>query len=392
MLSKPLLCSTILTLSALATPALSQQELSYGQAADMGMSGEVLQAGAKLFEQAIADRELMGAVILVARRGKIVLHEAYGWRDKDRSLAMQKDSLFRMASNTKPVVATAVLQLIESGKVNLDDNMRAHISSFDNHRAAYITVRQLLSHTGGFRIQPLFFRPLVEKSFEKPSAPSLQIEVDRFAEVGAEVPPGTSYSYSNAGFNSLGAMIELRSDSALKNYLRSRIYEPLGMKDSCNHESDADHERMSAVFGREGKINWQPGDKPDFPFPRASGGMISTAWDYAIFCQMYLNQGVYGDQRILSSESVAEATKIQTAGVYSQAELTQRKSYYGLGWAVDREGVFSHSGSDGTAAWIDPERELIGLVFTQHPAGKNPREQFRRVVEAACEEEPSTSR
>lgn len=377
---------------SLGVPASGAQDvLTAGAASDVGMSEAVLRAGAGLFEDAVGRDDLKGVVLLVARRGTIVLHEAYGWRDPEKTRAMEKDSLFRMASNTKPVIAAAVLQLAGASQLDLDDNAREHLPSFDNHRGAFITIRQLLSHTSGLRIGPIFLRPLVEASDEHPDAPSLQVEVARFGEIGAEVQPGTSYRYSNPGFNTLGALIEVASEMPLKQYLRERIYAPLGMVDSGNHESDADHARMSCVFrrGRDGAwgIDWQPGDPPDYPFPRASGGMISTARDYAVFCQTFLNGGVYGGERILGEAAVAEATSPQTRHVYTEQELAERESFYGFGWRVTSEGVYSHGGSDGTFAWVDPSRQIIGIVFTQSPGGANPRDQFRRVVEAACHDE-----
>ena len=379
---------------SLAVPAAKAQDtLTPGAPAEVGMSEAVLRAGAGLFEQAVERDDLKGVVLLVARRGKIVLHEAYGWRDPGQTLPMNKDSLFRMASNTKPIIAAAVLQLIEAEKLELGDNVREHLPAFDNHRAAYVTIRQLLSHTSGLRIRPIFLRPLIGASDEHPDAPNLQLEVARFGDIGAEVPPGTSYRYSNPGFNTLGALIEVASGMPLKQYLRERIYEPLGMSDSCNHESDADHARMSTVFrrGRDESgwsVDWKPGDAPDYPFPRASGGMISTARDYAVFCQTYLYGGIYDGERILAERWVAEATRPQTLHVYDEEELRERESFYGFGWGVTTEGVFSHGGSDGTFAWVDPAKQIIGIVFTQSPGGGNPRRQFMRVVDAACYDEP----
>ncbi len=216
-------------LGALAcAPVVSQSTLRTGSPDEVGMSESILRSGITLFEEAVAADDLRGAVLLVARQGVIVLHEALGWRDVDRQEPMEKDTLFRMASNTKPVVAAAVITLVDYKKLGLDDNVRQHIASFDNHRSAYITLRQLLSHTGGLRIGPIFYRPLTARSADHPDAPSLQVEVDRFGEVGAEVIPGTSYSYSNPGFNTLGALIEIGSGSSLGDYLRQRIYEPLG--------------------------------------------------------------------------------------------------------------------------------------------------------------------
>jgi len=377
----------IATFCLLVATVTAQPKLEAGVPADVDMSAAVLDAGASLLRDAVEHDGLRGAVILVARRGRVVLHEAYGWRDEAKKIPMCRDSLFRMASNTKPVVATAILQLVEAGKLDLDDEVRKHLPSFDNPKARTITVRNLLAHTSGFRIRPIFIRPLLEKSDETPDAPSLRAEVRRFGRIGAKVEPGTSYAYSNAGYNTLGALVEVASGMPLKRYLSEKIYQPLGMKDSCNHESDADHDRMSAVFrgGGEGwRISWRPGGRPDYPFVRASGGMISTAWDYAIFCQAYLNGGIHAGQRLLESKTVRLATEPHTRSTFpAEVRDDPDRSFYGLGWKV-RRGVFSHGGSDGTHAWVDPHRELIGIVFTQSPGGKNPREQFARVVHAAC--------
>jgi len=119
-----------------------------------------------------------------------------------------------------------------------------------------------------------------------------------------------------------------------------------------------------------------PDDPPDFPVVRASGGMISTAMDYARFLQMYLNKGEYGGVRVLTDASMAAATA-------PQFKMNERASY-GFGWGVSPQGVFSHGGSDGTYAWVDPSRDLFGIVFTQSPGGINPRNEFQRMMTEAC--------
>ena len=182
-----------------------------------------------------------------------------------------KDTLFRLASNTKPVVATAILMLMEKRKLGLEDYVRRHIASWDNYRAGDIKIRHLLSHTGGLRISSIFIRPLVQKSEEHPNAPSLMVEVDRFGRIGAEVPPGTSYSYTNPGYNTLGAIVQIVSREPLEKFLRERIYAPLGMKDSWNYETHAPSDRMARVYDREDSgwtIKWSPGNGPDWPSVR----------------------------------------------------------------------------------------------------------------------------
>ena len=113
--------------------------------------------------------------------------------------------------------------------------------------------------------------------------------------------------------------------------------------------------------------------------------MISTAMDYAVFCQMYLNDGIYDGKRILKKETIKLITTPHTASLYSPAAKGEQKHFYGYGWRVYPEGVFAHSGSDGTAAWVDPNNQLIVLVFTQSPAGNKLRDRFFKLVQLAIE-------
>ncbi len=366
--------------------------LSPGKPADVEMDATILRAGMNMYRQAIERDEVRSAVILIARKGRVVVHEALGWKDREGGVRLGKDAMFRMASNTKPVVATAIAILAEQGNLRFGDRVHHHLKSFDNANAREVTLHHLLTHTSGFRIKPIFFKPLVEKSTKHPDAPSLKLEVDRFGEVGAKEPVGKSYSYSNAGFNTLGAVTEVVSGKPLEVFLDKSIYRPLGMKDSYHHEVadklDGKLERMSVVYyKRDGKWiqGWKPGQPPKYPFVRASGGMISTAMDYAVFCQMYLNEGIYGDKRILKKETVKLLTTPHTAKLCSPAEKIKREHFYGYGWRVYPEGVFAHSGSDGTASWVDPMNQLIVLVFTQSPAGNKLRDRFFKLVQLAIE-------
>ena len=380
----------------LGPPPLLGQDvvLTTGTPEEVGMSPTILEAGVKLYREAIEDGELVGAVLLVAKDGKVVLHEALGWRHKGKGLPMEKNTMFRMASNTKPPVATGISILVEEGKLSYDDPVREYIPSFDNYRAGFIQIKHLLSHTSGLRINSLFLEPYLEPSPERPDAPTLQLEAARFGEVGAEVLPGTSYSYSNPGFNTLGALVEISSGHPLEEFLDERIYTPLGMDDSYHHEVaeklDGKLDRMGAVYytreNGEWVPGWEPGDPPQVPFVRASGGMISTAMDYAVFCQMYLNGGVYGGVRIIQEETVElMTTPFFLAGGDADPERGVSIGY-GYGWNVADDGTFSHTGSDGTGAWVDPNRELIVLVFTQTPRGRNPRTKFVELVRSAIME------
>jgi len=386
--------TAIAVIAFMLTPVFAQDvTLTYSVPADAGMSEEILKDGVRLFEEAVARDDLRGCVLLVARKGKIVLHEAIGYRDFEKKLPFEKDTMFRMASNTKPTIATAIAMLVEQHKLSYDDNVRKHIPSFDNYRAGYIKIHHLLSHTSGFRINSLFLYPLMEPSSEHPDAPNLKLEAARFGEVGAQEIPGTTYSYSNPGFNTLGALIEIASGMLLEDFLKEKIYKPLGMNDSYNHEIaeklDGKLNRMSVVYRKRGdtwRTGWKPGDPPTMPFVRASGGMISTARDYAVFCQMFLNGGIYNGVRLIEPETVKILTQPHTMTVYAPEQREKMETFYGYGWSVSRDGIFSHGGSDGTFAWVDPINEVIGLVFTQSPGGKNPRSGFMELVKQSIYE------
>ena len=338
------------------------------------MSATVLDSAAELYRDAVEKGELVGAVLFVARNGTIVLHEAHGLRNRDAALPMERNTMFRMASNTKPVIATAVAILEERGKLRYDDPVSKYIPSFGAGASSAITVHHLLTHTSGLRINSLFLNPPLDKA-------TLQLEAARFGPVGPRAAVGAEYSYSNPGYNTLGAIIEIVSGKLLDRFLDEEIYEKLGMDDTYHHETaaalGAKLARMGAVYyrrdstTRQWSAGWKPGDAPTVPFVRASGGLISTATDYAIFLQAFLNGGSYGDVRIISPESVRRMTTRYTpAGGPA----------YGYGWSVDGNGVYSHGGSDGTFAWVDPARGIIGMVLTQTPRGQNPRREFVELV------------
>ncbi len=359
--------------------------LSYGSPEQVGMSSAILAGGTGLYQEAVDRGDLVGAVLMVVRQGRIVLHEAVGWKDKAHDLAMDPNTMFRMASNTKPLIATAIAQLVEEEKLSYSDMVRDYIPEWDNYRSGFISIGHLLSHSSGLRISSLFLEPLMEPSEQHPDAPNLRLESARFGSIGAEVTPGQSYSYNNPGYNTLAALIEMSSGQLLEEYLEENVYNPLGMEDSYNHRIGHDLEgkldRMGEVYYRRSTETeeWLPGGTPGgpvaFPFARGSGGMISTAFDYAIFCQMLLNGGTYGGSEILAKESV----ELLTSPKISAGETDS----YGYGFRIEN-GVYGHSGSDGTRAWVDPQRETIALVFTQTPgAGRergNPWERFRDLV------------
>lgn len=364
--------------------------LTRGTPGDVGMSAKKLQEGVQLYRDAVKQDDLKGAVLLVARNGKIILHESIGWQNEAKKQPLPKDALFRMASNTKAVVATAVMMLAEEGKLSVDDPVGKHLPAFRNEKWKDVRIRHLLTHTSGLRISTLFLQPLMKPSKDHPKAPTLPLEVNRFAAVAPEKKPGTTYSYSNPGYNTLGAIVETVSGQPLETFLTQRIYKPLGMTDTTNHPVKQKFPRMCIVYARDKKTNkwsirFRQNSGMRVPFVRASGGMVSSAEDYAKFLQMFLNGGDFGGKRLLSKSTVAEMTKPQTSSLYPPDKRKTVPRFYGYGWMVYRDGRFGHSGSEGTFGWVDPKRNIIGLVLTQSPGGKNPRDEFMRIVAAACE-------
>jgi CubicO group peptidase (beta-lactamase class C family) len=370
----------LVPLGALAlsfTFAIQAPPLPTAAPSAVGMDAAKLTEAVHLYRTAVERDDLRGAVLYVARRGKVVLHEAVGWKHHAYRLPMEKDTLFRMASNTKPVIASAVLMLADERKLAVADPVAKHLKSFDNDKSRAITIEQLLTHSSGLRIGPIFY-PFGEKDER-----TLQAAVARFGAEGPAQPPG-AYSYNNAGYNTLGALIEVVSGLPLEAFLKARIYDPLGMIDTLNHEDEAKLARMGTIYrgrrGGDGKVTFTqgftPGDAPDFPVIRASGGLISTASDYARFLEMIRLGGTYGGRRLLDAATVKSA-------IQPRARIND-DSGYGYGWMVRSDGTYSHSGSDGTMAWIDPAREIIGMVFTQSPGGNNPVAAFRKLIEAAA--------
>lgn len=374
--------------------ARSGEDLCPGRPRDVGMSAAALRDASAVVADAVARDDIRGAVVLVARHGRIVLHEAHGWQNVELQQPLKRDSLFRMASNTKPVIGTAVLILSERGLLHIDDRVGRHLPAFDGPDYRDVTIRHLLAHTSGLRISTLFLHPLMQPDERFPQAPNLQLEVARFSSVPPDHEPGATYSYNNAGYNTLGAVIEVCSRQPLEEFLTENIYRPLEMRDTTNHPRAETLDRLCVVYGRKVSESGEPFWTVRFgqetrmrtPFVRASGGMVSTAIDYARYCQMHLNGGEYNGRRVLTPVSIRAARRPQTDHVATPMidRDTGRAFSYGLGWKVSPEGVYYHSGSEGTFAWIDPSRDLFGLLLTQSPGGGIPREQFVARVTAAC--------
>ena len=340
-------------------PGIESPMFPYAKPEEVGLSSAQLDELADEVARWVANGELVGAEIMIVKARKIALHEAIGWSDRERGLPMQRNSIFRMRSMTKPFIGTAVLILAEKGTLSLDDPVAKYLPSFDNERSQDITIRQLLTRTGGF-----VHRGFAEK-FD--SYMSLREAVDAVGEAGPQHPPGSGYRYSDVGSATLGAIVAEVSGMLVERFIETRILEPLGMTTTFTHFTPevpwAD--RMNSTYYWSDEENgfkkyWDNTKEQRYRFFRAAGGLYSTIMDYAKFLAMWMDRGRLGSTQILSEASVEEALRPGSAGGY------------GLHWFVpeapssgELPPVFGHGGSDGTLAMAFPSADAMVFYFTQ---------------------------
>ncbi|MGH8144712.1 MAG: serine hydrolase [Rhodanobacteraceae bacterium] len=326
--------------------------------------------------RALARRVAPGAVVLVARRGVIAKWKAYGYaslyKNGDYALAdnprpMAKDEIFDMASVSKLFTAVAVMQLWDEGKFKLDDPVAKYLPGFGVHGKQNVTIRQLLTHTSGFRPDPP--TPL----YEIPGS-----RKDRLAyvlQLPLEHPPGTHYVYSDINFITLGALIEKLSGEREDVFVRQHITKPLHMTDTMYDPPAKLKPRITASeyqpWTHRGMLWGQVDDENAWALGGVAGhaGVFGTAHDLAIFGQMILNGGSYGGARILSQQAVK---LILTNWVKFPGDAI------GLGWSIDQpwyQGALAgphtagHEGFTGTALTINPRNDIVTVVLTNrvHP-------------------------
>jgi CubicO group peptidase (beta-lactamase class C family) len=378
--------------------------LKYGKPQDIGMSDEKLEEAVNLFNIAVQENRITGVQLLVARHGKVVVHEGLGYRDLENRQSMEKNSHIRMASITKTVVASGVLKLAEEGLLDLEDHISKHIHGFDEGLSNRIQIKHLLAHTAGFEYTYYnFVNDEVTFSFnEFYDAPSLSMEAYKIGLKGPQNEPGVKSVYSNFAYTVLGALIEIVSGQKLDEFLQQRFYNPLGMNETSHKIYGNDPSRISINYQKvNGEWEVLPPETP--PFARSTGGLITTSWDFAKFCQMFLNDGVYNNQRILNPESVKKATSplVEAPYQYMYPDVMVRNkvipNWYcsrdkrdlgldlarGLVWVVSIDGSFSHAGFRGTFAYINPKLDLIILILAQSRVGGNPGQKFIEAVEAS---------
>jgi len=313
-----------------------------------------------------AKGEIVGGELLVIKNRKTVLHEAVGLADRETKKPLETDTIYCIRSMTKPLTGAVVQILIDEGRLSLDDTAAKYLPSFDNDKSRGITVRQLLTHTGGL--------PLSSLMVTKQELPSLRELVDMSGKNGPTVAPGSGFQYSDDGADTLGAIVSVITGQPVEAFIKKRILEPLGMRDTLplvGAPRDKLERFTSAYMGSRGNWMrfWSPQDEPHIPYFLASQGMYSTPKDYARFLAMYLDEGRAGDQRVLSEAAVGRMLQPANATGFPTG-FPKLSTYYGQMMidyvdANKKVVAFGHGGSDGTWAYAWPEHDLMVFFYTQ---------------------------
>lgn len=324
----------------------------------------------QIVEGFVADGKVVGAELAVIKDRQVLLHEAFGWNDQEQETPLEIDALYNIRSMTKPIVGTAVLMLVDQGKLALDDRVADYLPAFDNDGSRDITVEHLLTHRSGLPLTIL-------TSFE--DFPTLRSLAEAAGEQGPDFPPGSDFQYSDTGTEVLGALIEVVAGMPLDQFLQEHILEPLQMSDTLTlvDPEDPRNDRIASAFiGTPGSwsLFWQAGDEPIYPYTMGSQSLYSTIMDYARFLAFWMDRGQVDDRQLLSQEAIDRAlTPVTNSGM--PGGFRGLRLDYGQLWIVyvpqdAPEGVgemalFGHSGSDGTWAWAWPDRDLMVFYFTQ---------------------------
>lgn len=392
-----------LTVGLLVSGGLSAQMLPQAEPEAVGLSEDQLQRLDAVMAEALQKRDFPGAVIVVGRNGKVIFRKAYGrsqWVPNERG--MEVDMLFDLASITKPVATTtALMLLLERGKLRLWDEVSLFVPGFTPYRdeegvrGEPIRIWHLLTHTSG--LLPFLNNAEIEQYLGIPC--SLEDMVGHIAALEKLFPAGERFLYSDLDFITLGYIVEHVTGQRLDGFCRSQIFKPLGMeKTGFNPPED-----LHPLCVPTEVLNGEPlrGVVHD-PRARLLGGvaghagLFSTADELAVFAQMLLNKGSYGDVRILSPLSVERMTE-----VFPRAAFAGR----GLGWDLDSDYStnggdlfgprgFGHTGYTGTSFWVDPDTGTFVIFLTNrvHPDDTGEvstwRSRVANVVAAAVREAP----
>jgi len=380
-------------LAALATGPALAADVPMAPPAEARFTASGVEALKTEMQALVDQKKLAGAVTVLARQGKVVHYEAYGVQDVATGQPTELDTIYRIASMTKPVTGVAMMILWEEGRWSLDDPVAKHVPEFADLQVAVadggtepqahpMTMRELMSHTAGFDVSAGYDDDGLQDG-------DLQAMIDKLAALPLAVQPGTDWRYGPS-VNIQGYIVEKLSGQSLDAFFKSRIFDPLKMDDTGFHVDSAKLSRVSAVhtYGEDGliapagEVRAAPTSPP--AFLSGSGGLFSTAEDYWRFAQMLANGGELDGARILKAETVElMRTNVLAEGVtvdlYGPSQVG---TGFGLDFAVISDpqaagtpqglNSFYWGGAFGTWFWIDPTNDLVFVGMIQNLRGSIP--------------------
>jgi CubicO group peptidase (beta-lactamase class C family) len=392
-LPRLLLRLTLLTLIALgladATFAQRKAAVRGGPSAnDAGMDAARLAAMQARMRSFVERGTIPGMVTLVARRGRVVSLAAHGVQDYETKTPMRADSLFQIASMTKPITAIGVMVLMEEGRLALSDPVSKHLPEFADLRvsagsgaeglkkpARAITIRDLMTHTSGMSGSYPAGRNDKFYAHDEPLADAVRA----YARAPLAFEPGARWGYSNTGIAALGRIIEVVSGQPYEQFMHERIFAPLGLRDTHFFVPENKRGRVASIYqladGKLKKVDLGI-DRMPVKYAAPEGGLYSTAHDLFRLYQMMLDGGALDGRRILSKLSVEQMTAVHTGEM--PAGFVPGMGY-GLAWNVvarregtfrlNSVGTFGHGGAYKTYGFVDPKQELIGVILMQRVSG-----------------------
>lgn len=395
--------------------------LTVASPTSVGLSPERLSRIDAMIQEAVDNKVIPGAVILISRNGKIAHQKAFGIKDAENGLAFKTDDIFRIASQSKAITTTAAMMLWEEGKFRLDDPVSKFIPEFKNPTvldrffmkdSSYtakpagkeITVRQLMTHTSGLgygvidadeRFKAIYKKAGITDLFTTQPI-TIGESVKKLAQLPLHFVPGESYQYSE-GLDVLGYLIEIWSGQSFDDFLQKRVFAPLGMKDTFFYLPAGKADRLVEVQTKSEQGNWTHFTDTfyDVNYPKTGAkkfysggaGLSSTAYDYATFLQMYLNKGELNGNRLLSRTTIDFMLQNQVGELFGQ------EKGFGLGFSIltkqgemkggkGSEGAFDWGGYFNTQYFADPKDQVIGIIMkqTQRVGGDYTSDMFRQLV------------
>ncbi len=366
-----------------------------GRPEDTGFSSKRLETTRAVLKGDVEAKRLPGAVLLIARNGKIAFYDAEGFQDRGSQTPMKKDSIFRVASMSKPITTVAAMILAEENKIDVGAPVAQYLPEFRDVKVGTegaapkrpMLVQDLMRHTSGLTYG-LFGNSPVDQMYRKApifTAKSLEEMVKTIATMPLLHQPGEFWEYS-VSTDVLGRVVEVASGKDLDTFVHERITGPLKMNDTGFWVKDSAVNRLARPDGAPNAAFEDPTKKP--AIFSGGGGMLSTAGDYARFCQMLLNGGELEGVRILSPKTIALMTSDQLPSTTERhtpvamalgpfGPTPESGTSFGLGFAVRVDagrnpmpgsvGDFSWGGITGTLFWVDPQTKLVAVLMAQTP-------------------------